>query len=121
VVCLAIKWTVFFFTFEATPAPDSENAATDGGAYINCWVNFKQYDGAEVLARYYIEQTGWIPGEITESFIVSGDRYSDDPETLAFYREAEEDGICLSFYIWPRDAPDATDDPRHTSSRTFDA
>ena len=110
---------MFFFTFEATPAPDSEFAETQGGAYVNCWVNFKRADGAELLARYYIEESGWLSGEMTESFVVHADNYSDDPETMEYYTEAEQNGISMVFYQWSRDAAD--EDPRLTSARTFDA
>jgi hypothetical protein len=110
---------VFFFTFEATPAPDSEFSDSVGGAFVNCWVNFKRADGAELLARFYIEETGWLVGAMTESFVVNGDSYSDDPETMENYLEAEQNGISMVFYEWPRDAPE--DHPHTTSGRTFDA
>ncbi|PSB14960.1 hypothetical protein C7B61_18955 [filamentous cyanobacterium CCP1] len=90
-----------FFTIHATPDPESEHAETAGGAYANCWIDFKQRDGAEVLARYYIEESDWIPDTIEEEDWVEEADYADDPEVLSYFQEAKEDGMCIVFHVYP--------------------
>jgi hypothetical protein len=90
-----------FFTIHAIPDPESEHAETAGGAYANCWIDFKQKDGAELLARYYMEEAGWIPEAIEEEDWVEAEDYADDPEVLAYYQEAQEDGMCIVFHVYP--------------------
>ncbi|MCP4696061.1 MAG: hypothetical protein GY862_04320 [Gammaproteobacteria bacterium] len=62
---------MFLFTFQAIVKPGSEIAHDKkfknvGGAYVNAWVNFKESEGAELLARFYIEDAGWIIERRTE-------------------------------------------------------
>ena len=90
-----------FFTIHATPNPEGEHAETAGGAYANCWIDFKQRDGAEVLARYYIEESGWISEAIEEEDWVEEADYADDPEVLSYFQEAKEDGMCIVFHVYP--------------------
>lgn len=49
---------MFLFTFDAIPSPNNSNNST--GAIILCWVNFKDFHGAEFLAHKTIEEAGWI-------------------------------------------------------------
>ena len=91
----------------ATPYPDNDEFKEVVGAYVNCWINFSQEDGAELLARHYITQAGWQPGVLQECTPVSEEQYHDDAETLAYFREAEESGVSLAFYCWPHDVEDA--------------
>ncbi|WP_416666697.1 hypothetical protein [Egbenema bharatensis] len=90
-----------FFTIHAIPDPESEHAETAGGAYANCWIDFKQRDGAEVLARYYIEESGWISEAIEEEDWVEEKDYADNPEVLEYFQEAREDGMCIVFHVYP--------------------
>src|SRR5262245_46043578 len=96
-----------YFMIEATPAPDNDQEHGVGGAFVNCWINFILEDGAEVLARYYIKQAGWIPGVAHEHLLVKADTYQDDPENLQYYLEAEADGASFIFHSWPANAEDA--------------
>jgi hypothetical protein len=92
---------MFFFNITAGPKPGDERTADAGGAYVNCWVNFQIEDGAELLARFYIEEAGWLPAETEEARWVEEEDYEDEPELLQYFREAEQDGASFVFYSWP--------------------
>jgi hypothetical protein len=40
---------------------------------------------------------------------VEKEEYREMPETLVWFTEAEEDGVCLVFHSWPVGAEDETD------------
>ena len=97
---------MYLFMIEATPGPDVElgeegEGQSIGGAYVNCWIDYKNYEGAEHLAVFYIKNQGWIPGEIVEAYEIEkkGDR-GDDAARIA---EAEETGYCVLFNCYPPD------------------
>ena len=101
---------MYFFNIQATPKPGTEKAEEVGGAYVDCWINFVLQDGAELLARYYIEQSGWIPGEKEDERWVEAEDYEDEPQLLQYYQEAEEDGACFVYHTWPVDGEDDDSD-----------
>ncbi len=68
---------------------------------MNCWIDFKLQGGAEAAARYYIDDAGWIPGEVEDVRWAQREDYQDNPETLVWFTEAEDDGVCLVFHHWP--------------------
>ena len=90
---------MFHFVLHAVP---NEPMPDTAGAYVSCWIDFRQRDGAELLARHYVEQSGWTPGEIEEAHWVDEARYAGTPE-LCYFREAMEDGACLVFHRSPHE------------------
>lgn len=86
---------------EATPRPETEDAQDAGGAYVNCWIDFKMQAGAEAVARHYIEDAGWMAGDVEEARTVNKEEYADNPESLAWFTKAEKDGACFVFHTWP--------------------
>jgi len=98
---------MYYFVIEATPVPDTTQEEGVGGANVSCWINFALADGAELLARHYIQKAGWIPDEVHERKQAQKDDYQDDPENLPYYLEAEADGTSFVFHAWDADAEDA--------------
>ena len=90
---------MFFFTFTAKPKPGTRKAKSFGGAHINCWINFNLADGAKLLAKHYIEKSGWIAGRKTAESWIEKENYQS-PEQAEYFLEAEETGVCLVFYTW---------------------
>jgi len=78
-----------------------------------CWIDFQLQDGAEHLAKFYVEQGGWLPKNIQNAAWVDAAYYDttydgEDKELLKqYFAEAEEDGFCVAFYEWPIDAEDS--------------
>jgi hypothetical protein len=89
---------MYLFTIAIEPSANLENPEIASGAYAACWINFKLEDGAEILARYYLEQAGWISGEIKQTAWVDKEDCLDTPTLLQSYEEAEADGACFLFY-----------------------
>jgi hypothetical protein len=90
--------TMWFLTIRAIPKPDSQLAPEKVVAYVSCWVNFQLQDGAELLARHYIDQAGWLPEEVEDAVWVVDDDYADDKKNALYYSEAETDGAALVFH-----------------------
>ena len=60
---------MFLFTFGSRVNSKSKEANRlnpVGGAYVNCWINFKDHEAAEKLAKLLIREQGWIPEIKTE-------------------------------------------------------
>jgi len=91
---------MWYFIIKASPKPDTPQAKEAGGAYVSCWVNFLIDDGAEHLAKFYVEKAGWIPEETQDARWVERTDYEGDPETLQFFLEAEADGASFEIAQW---------------------
>jgi hypothetical protein len=93
---------MYYFVIEAAPKPEVKLLEPEvEAAYVGCYINFPIADGAELLARHYIERSGWAPGEKDTQQWVEANDYEDDPEGLQYFREAEEDGVSLVFHWYP--------------------
>ncbi|MDF1839591.1 MAG: DUF4240 domain-containing protein, partial [Planctomycetota bacterium] len=96
---------MYTFLIHATPDPTKDrDEAADGaaGAFVTCWIDFQEIEGAEVLARHYISDSGWIPGVLHETKFVSREDYDgEDGELIEYFDEAVEIGLCLSIHCYP--------------------
>lgn len=72
------------------------------GAYINCWVNFALEEGAEVLARHYVEKAGRVVTKVDEVFWVEREDYEGE-ESLQYFDEASEEGVSVVLHLYPPD------------------
>ena len=104
---------MYYFIFLARPKPGSEHAAEYAGAWVNCWVDFKVQSGAERLARFALEDQGWIIQKCDEVRCPTRDDYEspDQRESLQFFDEAQKTGSCFVFNCWGHDAPDKDWEP----------
>ena len=106
---------MYRFVIHATPIQPTGNC---GGAYVSCWINFPLLEGAELLAKHYIRDAGYEPGEIDKVYDVSRSDYSDDDADLQYFEEAEADGASLVFHNYPLDdtGDDAPGVPRQADN-----
>lgn len=88
---------MFHFVLHAIPKQAEQDTA---GAYVSCWIDFRHREGAELLARHYVEESGWTPGEIEEARWVEESDYAGAPE-LQYFLEAKQDGASLVFHRYP--------------------
>ena len=70
------------------------------GVYVNCWIDFKLYEGALILAKFYIRKQGW------RIRTVEAHRWVDGPADVArgavkYFREAKRDGASFVFHMYP--------------------
>lgn len=91
---------MFLFTIVAKPSPDNEEYKNAGGAYINVWIDFKEQEAAEAIAKFYIEDSDWVTEETGEVSWVTEEEIDSDDDYLCFM-EAKECGSCLVFHSWP--------------------
>ncbi len=93
---------MFWFMICATRKSGAETLAEAPEAYVSCWINFAIREGAELLARHYIDKAGWTPGAIEDACWVEEDDHAGRPE-LQYFREAAKDGASLVFHTFPAD------------------
>jgi len=95
---------MFLFRILSEPNPANDEVDGDvGGAYVNVWVDFPDQDAAEVIARYYIKEAGWVPLLTEETFWVEESDYKEGDQNREYFLEALENGSCTVFYTWPKD------------------
>ncbi|HXG85054.1 MAG TPA: hypothetical protein VNI84_13620 [Pyrinomonadaceae bacterium] len=92
---------MWLFTIHAIPGEKSPDFKETGGAYINCWIDFTLQDGAELLARFYIEQNNWIVIEIDEVSRVEDADYLIGEPKREYFVEAKEDGASFLYCQYP--------------------
>ena len=92
----------------------SQRFHDSGGAYVNCYVSFKDFDAAEKLAKLLIKEQGWIPEKKFEAWKIQKQQMRTKKEKQ-YYSEAIKYGYCLVFNHWPKDAPDS--DTEYESSQ----
>ena len=80
-----------------------------GGAYVNCYISFKDFDAAGKLAKLLIRDEGWIPEEIVDAWKIQK-RLMRTRKDKQYYAEATKYGYSLVFHLWPKDAPDADEE-----------
>lgn len=100
---------MYLVTIRSRIKPNSEAAKKFpdvGGAYVNCYIQFKDYDAAEKLAKLLIREQGWIPEKLTEAWELRKSRLKTKKEKQ-YYAEALKYGYSLVFHMWPKDAEDA--------------
>ena len=62
---------MYLITIRSRIKPNSKAAKEFpeiGGAYVNCYIQFKDYDAAEKLAKLLIRERGWIPEKRTDAW-----------------------------------------------------
>lgn len=103
---------MYLFTFPSKVNTKSEVAAEYkdfGGAYINCYISFKDAEAAEKLAKILIRERGWIPGKLKDGWKIQK-RKLKTKRDKQYYAEAIKYGYTLVFHLWPKDAADANVD-----------
>ena len=92
---------MFLFTLSARPKPENDKiGSTIKGASVRVWVDFAEVRAAEVVAKYYVDEAGWIPETRLKSDWVEQGDYLEGDELKQYYAEALEDGSCLLFDAW---------------------
>ena len=81
----------------AKPKKDSEHFGEALGAYATIFIDFKEIDGAFLLARHYIEDEGWEVIELEEEYFLVNtiDDMADDYKQ--YFDEVFEYGYSLIF------------------------
>ena len=94
---------MYLFTFTATPGADNEEFRQFDYADVSAWIDFAEAAGAEELARFYIRQAGWVPGDLLNYFELAEEALADEGESREFIGEAREYGHSLLIEAWEED------------------
>jgi len=103
-------FAMYLFTLTATPHADNEEHAGFECADVSAWIDFVEPAGAEELARFYIREAGWTPGDLLNFFELADDAVSEDDETYEFIKEAHEFGHSLLIEAWEEDDSEEEDE-----------
>lgn len=90
----------------AKPKTGTAAAHDQSGAFVSCWINFPLADGAELLARHYVEEAGWEVESVEEVRETGREFYDGQPE-LQYMIEAEERGASFVWHLYPEEAENA--------------
>lgn len=104
---------MFLLRFIATPMPGSLDAATAGGAYVNCWVDVLPQEAARTAAHGLIAEAGWKAESLLEEAEVTRDDL--DEEAIARFDQACIDKAIVEFFVWPLNASDDTEQTRNSN------
>lgn len=101
---------LFFFAFEAVPTHASPQAGDLAGADIHVWVQDRNIDSAESMARQCIMDFAWIVQNISVAKHCPLERILQlDEEEQALVLRAIKEGIAADFLAWPKDGIIASD------------
>lgn len=97
---------MFLIIIRAHPKKREGKLKKIGGAYVSCWIDFKDPWGAEELAKLAIKSAGWSPRKIIEIQTIT--LKNTDKKNKVYFKEAQKFGMSLVFHSWPLNAPDHT-------------
>ena len=95
-----------FLAFEVFPLDSNRKSSDRGGAFVNCWINIRDQEKAEIQARKEIYKAGWHVISLNKVKTVNRKYFNDNKESLEYYEQAKIDGECYVFHTWPLDADD---------------
>ena len=97
---LELANTMWYFILKVSPKPNTEVAKKAGGAYVNCWINYREKEGAEHLAKFYLGKQDGITKRHKRPNGVEKDDYDDDPAEMQNFLEAEADSGSFVVQQW---------------------
>ena len=92
---------MFLFTLTAAPDADNEEHAEFECADVSAWINFVEPAGAEELARFYIRESGWTPGDTLAYYEIAVETVTEDDETYEYVQEAKQYGVNKQVAVLP--------------------
>ncbi len=100
---------IFFIQYELAPAAHTPLFAEVGGAVVNCFVVAASGEAAAAQALAHFRESDWrVMTQEEAPRPVARENYTDDPEWLAFFDTARQEGACYVYYEWPAE-PQAGD------------
>ncbi|WP_224996865.1 hypothetical protein [Cesiribacter sp. SM1] len=99
------------FVIKAHVLP-AEPKGEDGqikGAFAVLYIDYKDIDGAFILAKHYFEENGWTIKELEDEYLILNSPDDVDDENIQYYDEALEFGYSLIFYTYDNEDDDEID------------
>jgi len=79
------------------PKKESEHHETVLGAFVTIFIDFKDIDGAYILAKHYIEDEDWEIIELEEEYFIINSIEEMAEDYKKYYDEIFEYGYSLIF------------------------
>jgi hypothetical protein len=102
---------LYVVTIDALPFPGSEEANSFGGAYINVYTTDQSEAAALTTASREVAEAGWQSHAIESVSFVTRQDFEDDSDGLAYFEQAQLDGIVVVVHTFPNEPDD--EDVRH--------
>lgn len=93
---------MFQIISHAKPKKESEHFREVLGAYVTLFIDFKEIDGAYVLAKYYIENEGWEIIELEDEYFIINSIEDMAEDYQQYYEEVFEYGYSLIFNTYDK-------------------
>ena len=87
---------MYVITYEAKPNEKQKDVA---GAFVNCWINFKDYEASCELAKWYIKTNSWKVKRFFEASELK--KKECEPEDIKYYKEAKKYSYCIVYHTYP--------------------
>lgn len=96
---------MYMYMSKAKPTSKSKYPEDTAGAFVDCWIDFKDSRAGQRLAEILIKKADWTVlsnrPKCWEFRTLRGVRPKDRP----YYREAKRCGSSLVFNMWPIKKP----------------
>ncbi len=94
---------MFVLIASAKPRRFNEIYRKASDAYIEIYIDYKDFEGAVILAEHYLEEAQWKVLEFRDEYFEVNSE-ADIPEThLPFYQEARKFGYCLAITAFAKE------------------
>ena len=93
-----------YLIIEAVQDPSCVHEREYGGASVGCWIKGRSENEAALLAKAWVQNSGWVPLSIEEQYSVTEDFYSEDAGGREYFEQALIDNEVFVFYTFPKDA-----------------
>ena len=87
--------------FEAIQDPEASHAEFYGGATVVCWIKNQTPKNSVLIARRWIEDSGWIVLELEDQYPVTADDYPAGSDGRPYFEQAEIDEEVFLFVTSP--------------------
>ena len=108
---------LFLVRLYAQPRQRSKLAKKYGGAYVNCLINFPIARGAEVVAKDWVDRSGWEVKRKVVMKIVTRKDYKGHPQLESYFDEALTMGASAAYYCHPPEKPRNQKKTKHERSK----
>ena len=88
------------FVIHVVSRKGNEHNPPRSGAFVSCWINFRLYEGALELAKFYVKNEGWSVHAVDSHSWIDGPRHAPRG-TVRYYREALQYGASFVFNHYP--------------------
>jgi len=96
---------MFYFQIHCKPQKDNVYYSDVEGAYVTVLIDFKDEDGANQLATYYVSKENWEIIAITDSFEVEENALNASKEHKEVYEHMKLNGMGLKYHLYYADEP----------------